>query len=149
VIVGPAMVATETACCPKFPHSVHLAPARKQLSAHLVEVGQRKHGAPDAPACADRKAAVIQDSALRQQGITSIRLPLGSGADHHGDLLAFRVHISIFGSLENLPPLFVAFGWMDNALRPFFRISRDGGHVRLVRPSPTSAGNRALMDALG
>jgi hypothetical protein len=44
VIVGPAMVATETACCPKFPHSVHLAPARKQLSAHLVEVGQRKHG---------------------------------------------------------------------------------------------------------
>jgi hypothetical protein len=62
VIVGPAMVATETACCPKFPHSVHLAPARKQLSAHLVEVGQRKHGAPDAPACADRKAAVIQDS---------------------------------------------------------------------------------------
>src|ERR1700758_3108523 len=42
-MTGPAMSATETACCPRFPHSAHLAPAWEQLSADLIEISQRKH----------------------------------------------------------------------------------------------------------
>jgi hypothetical protein len=32
---------------------------------------------------------------MSQQGITAIRLPLGSGADYHGNLLALQVRFAI------------------------------------------------------
>jgi hypothetical protein len=54
---------------------------------------------------------------MRQQGITAIRLPLGSGAYHHGDFLALRVRLVILAHWETFFFLSSALGRMKNTLR--------------------------------
>ena len=43
-MIGPAMVVTETDLLPKVPSQRRAGPCWEQVSAHLVEVGQCKHG---------------------------------------------------------------------------------------------------------